>query len=453
MQNLTDSIIQEIHDAAIEASSSDEVFEIIAPLLSVQAGQVNVVDALIDVIIGGHLTIEHAINILSDIYEAHEENDDIVVLIGSAMEAARDIDLLNSAPPEHDLFYKLIKRLSDISLATKGTAEEVAVIDALSSTARLMARQHDDLAERSYNRLVELLPDTSWAHYNQGLFFKTRGRFIEGVKANQKAIALSDTEIESYQWNLGICATGANEGDIALGVWKAMEQKIEMGQFGLPEGRYPSCKVRLAERPLAMREANNDDPGIEETVWIERLSPCHGIVRSVLYQELGTDYGDVILIDGAPVTYHTYGDKQIPVFPHLTTLRKHNYQFYHFAGTQEAEGILDNVSDELEDDAIVYCHSENFRILCSTCWRDQSIDHEHTETEEKHVVIGRIAAPPYISPEMLLRQIDSALKNSPENRIFSPELCRAAGQDDRARIEERRYNMLYGAANNQKINL
>ncbi len=444
---LTENKIKEIHDAANGASSCDEVLELLAPLLSVQAHQVNVVDALIDVIIGGSLSIEQSADILSKIYEAHYENDDIVVLIGSAMEAARDVDLLNAPPPEAEIFVNLIQRLSEISLKTKGKDEEVAVIEVLSSTARLMARQYDGLAERSYSRLVELLPDTCWAHYNQGLFFKTRGRFAEGVKTNQKAIALSDSEKESYQWNLGICATGANEGEIALSVWKAMQQKIEMGRFDLPEGRYPSSKVRLAERPLAMRDAHKDDPGLEETIWIERLSPCHGIVRSVMYRDLGTDYGDVILIDGAPITYHKYGDDEIPVFPHLSTLRKQNYQFYHFAGTQESKGILDEVSEDLEEDAIVYSHTENFRILCSTCWRNESIDHEHSDTEEKHVVIGRIAAPPSIAPDNLLRQIDRALKDMPENRIFSPDLCRAAGQDDRAIIEERRYNLLYETTN------
>ena len=81
-----------------------------------------------------------------------------------------------------------------------------------------------------------------------------------------------------------------------------------MGRFGLPEGLYPQCKVKLAERPLAERTADVDNPGSEETIWIERLSPCHGIIRSVLYYDLGVDYGDIILIDGAPITYHTYGD-------------------------------------------------------------------------------------------------------------------------------------------------
>jgi hypothetical protein len=88
-------------------------------------------------------------------------------------------------------------------------------------------------------------------------------------------------------------------------------QHIEMGRFGLPEGSYGQVKVRLAEHPLAERKAGENDPGLEETIWIERLSPCHGIVRSALFQDLGVDYGDVVLFDGAPVTHHKYGEDHV----------------------------------------------------------------------------------------------------------------------------------------------
>ena len=145
-------------------------------------------------------------------------------------------------------------------------------------------------AGRNNRRLVELDPDTSYRHYNLGLFCKTRGLFRDGVLANQAAARLADEPNEACEWNLGICATGAAEGAVALDVWKRMGQKIMMGRFDLPEGGYPQCKVKLAERPLAVRDAEHDDPGVEETIWIERLSPCHGIVRSVLCQQLGVDF-------------------------------------------------------------------------------------------------------------------------------------------------------------------
>lgn len=443
-QKLSDKKIKKIHDAAIAANDCDEAWKILSPLTKAQTSNDVAADALIDIIRSGHLTIEQSLDLLSEIFEAHEDDDDVVILMGGAMEAGRDLDYLNDPPPEHPLFEQVINRLSEIALATNDRKKEALIVEGLSCTARLMARQYDEVAEKSYTRLVELLPSTPWAHYNQGLFFKTRGHFTEGVSANQKAIELADEPSDSYQWNLGICATGSGQAEIALNIWKEIGQNIEIGRFDLPEGGYPSCKVRLAQNPLSERDADHDNPGLEETIWIERLSPCHGIIRSVLFQELGVDYGDVILFDGAPVTYHKYGDQQFPVFPHLATIRKNNYQFFDFAGTQGAKDELGDISNHLEKDAVIYSHTENYSVLCSTCWRNEKIDHEHKESEEKHVVTGRIALPPDIKPKDIINKIDSVLIDTPESRVFSPDLCRAAGLEDRARIEERRFNILRG---------
>jgi hypothetical protein len=220
------------------------------------------------------------------------------------------------------------------------------------------------------------------------------------------------------------------------------DQKIEIGRFDLPDGSYPQCKVRLAERPLAERTKHSDDPGLEETIWIQRLSPCHGIVRSVLFQNLAVNFGDVVLFDGAPITYHKYGDDEIPVFPHLATLVRRNYLFFDFAGTQDDAGRIADASDELDEDAIVYSQSENYRTLCASCWRDPDLDHKHHSGEEKHVVRGRIAAPPHTDPAQLLHRLDAALADRAPCRLYSPALCTAAGLDKRAAMERRRFDML-----------
>lgn len=441
-KRLTENKIKKIHDAAINAPFGDEVLKILSPLIEVQGSNDVAADALIDVVQNQCLTIDQSLALLSDIYDAHNDNDDIIILIGSSMEACRNLDYLNDPPPEHPLFEEIITSLSKMAESCNDTEKESLIIEALSGATRLAARRYDELAQKSYARLVELLPDTSWAHYNQGLFFKTRGYFSESVIANQRSIELADEACDGNLWNLGISATGSGQGEIALDVWKGLGQKIELGRYDLPEGGYPSCKIRLAERPLSERDTEHDDPGLEETVWIERLSPCHGIIRSVLYQDLGVDYGDVILFDGAPVTYHKYGDKEIAVFPHLATIKKNNYKFFDFAGTQSSNGELGGISEYLDSDAVIYSHTERFKFLCSGCWNDESVDHEHGETEENNVVIGRIAIPPGVEPIDTIKKIDSALKGSPGSRIFSPDLCYAAGMRDRARIEERRFNLL-----------
>lgn len=447
--NLSNKAIKKYYDKALAVKTEDigAILKQLEPLIKAQKSQVDAVEALIDFVKTEHLPIENNLEILLEIYNTHSDDGYVAILIGSALEVVRDINNLNAPPPENKIFYNIIDHLSRLVLENKDTQKEALAVEMLSSVTRIMARQYDKLAEENYTRLVKLLPDTSWAHYNQGLFFKTRGRFKEGVSANQKAIALnkeSNKSNEGYQWNLGICATGSGKADIALQIWQDMGSNIEMGRFDLPEGNYPSCKIKLAQRPLAERTADNDDPGLEETIWIERLSPCHGIIRSVLYQDLGINYGDVVLFDGAPITYHKYGDEQIAVFPHLSTLHKNNYQIYPFAGTQAKSEKLNSISQQLEEDAIIYSHTENYRYLCSGCWMDEGIDHEHEhgKDEERLVITGCIAAPKSISPQELLERIDFVLEHTPENQIISPELCIAAGLKDRAKIEEHRYKLL-----------
>ncbi|UPK35351.1 prenyltransferase [Bradyrhizobium sp. 186] len=388
------------------------------------------------------LAREEAADLLSEIADAYDDDPSILPVLGLCLEAVRDIDDLNAPPPGHPIFQTVVEKLDRSAKLHEGRPEQEQILRGLAMAARMMARQRDAIAEDSLRKLTEIDPRKSTHHYNLGLFYKTRGRFAEGVAANRAAASLSQEVVDSYEWNLGICATGAGNAETALDVWKRMGQTIELGRFGLPEGRYFACKVKLARRPLAERAADLDDPGEEETVWIERLSPCHGVIRSVLYGNLGVDYGDVILMDGAPITHHTYGDQQIPVFPHLATLLRRNYQFFDFAGTQETARQLAGMSEELDGDAVIYSHSESFKIMCANCWRNPDIDHADHEKMQKHVVTGRIAAPPDIAPARLLHLIDEGIEKRGTCQLYAPDLCAAAGQLARERIDRRRFALL-----------
>lgn len=427
-----------------KAGEQDTAWGKLERLRKAQRHQVEAAASLLRIINEQCLQPGDVAEVLSEIDQSHNQDVELMSFLAECLEAVRDIDDLNAPPPNEAVFQTVIERLMACAANPKDLEEEKTVLRGLATAARMAARQHDDVAEMSYRRLVEMNPQDNVHHYNLGLFFKTRGRFEEGQAANRAAVALSDEEIECYEWNLGICATGARDGAAALEVWKRMGQKIELGRFGLPEGGYPQCKVKLAERPLAERTADVDDPGMEETIWIECLSPCHGIVRSVLYKDLGVNYGDVVLIDGAPITYHTYGDTQIPVFPHLATLVRQNYQVFAFAGTQDEQGQFADASVDLAGDAIVYSHSEAYRELCASCWRDPDLDHEHHEQIDKHVVVGQIAAPPRFSPGEVLEQLDRALAKRERCSLYAPGLCAAAGQNARAQVEGRRFGMLSG---------
>lgn len=429
----------------LDAGRSDSAQEPIEKLTKFMPRNRDAALALIRIVQRGGLRIEHGLDIFEKVFQVYRDDPEIAAKMGSTTDSVRDLDELNAAPSDSALFEELADVLEKLAEKETGGRNQVVLLEALATTTRMMGRQRDRVCERSYRRLVELDPGTSYQHYNLGLFFKTRGLFREGVQANQASARLREEPSEACEWNLGICATGAREGAAALEVWQRMGQKIRMGRFGLPEGGYPQSKVKLAERPLAERDADNDDPGLEETIWIERLSPCHGIVRSVLYQSLGVDYGDVVLFDGAPITYHRYGDTKVPVFPHLATLIRSGYRLYDFAGTQDARGQLANASEALAEDAVIYTHTEQFVLLCNACWRAEGTDHAVHEDRDEHVVVGRNAAPPGIDPATLLRQLDSAMADRAPCCVYAPTLCKAAGFADRADMEQRRFDMIVSA--------
>lgn len=442
---LSDDEIEAIRLDAIEEAEEgrkEAAWQKVQPLRSAQALQREAAKALVWIVYKGGLDREAAIDVLSGVAQSHDQDVELLSAVGECLERVRDFDDLNAPPPGDPVFRTVVDKLEALAKAYDGRPEQEQILCGLATSAGMLAHQRDALAESSNRKLTQIDPLKSTHHYNLGLFYKTRGRFAEGVTANQIAAGLENEADESCQWNLGICATGAGKATVALDVWKRMGQKIEIGRFGLPDGRYAPCKVKLAERPLAERTAELDDPGEEETVWIERLSPCHGIIRSVLYSRLGVDYGDVILMDGAPITHHTYGEAQVPVYPHLATLLRRNYQFFDFAGTQDAAGQLEDVTEELEGDAVIYSHSENFKLLCATCWRNADLDHDRHETMERHVVTGRIAAPPDIAPARLLEFIDKGLEKRGGCRLYAPDLCVAAGLPARERVDRRRFALL-----------
>ena len=402
---------------------------------------------LVRILGAGVLPHDETARLFGQVLEANQDDGALIAYMGGLMEEARDIGDLNARPPETPIFARMIARLTELQLKNRNTDREKPVAEALAQTARLMARQHDDVAERAYRRLIELAPDSSDAHYGYGLWCKTRARFADGIAANRRAIELHPSGgSEAARWNLGICATGAGDGQTAIEVWRAMGNKLELADSGLPEGGYPACKVRVAQYPLAERGPENDDPGLQENIWVQRLSPCHGIVRSVMYSpEIGTDYGDTILFDGAPITYHLYGDKQVAVFPHLATIRRGNFHFYDFSATQGDGNAVNAANDRLDANIYVYSHTSNIYHLCAACWRDETVQHERHETEEHKVVHGRIAVHPDIPAAEALARIDAAYAGLAGARLFAPDLCDAAGQPERATLERRRFDMLHNA--------
>ncbi len=424
----------------------DLAWEAAAPLVAAVADDEDAAMGLLALVDSEAIEREHRALAVRTVFDAYRERPEFVAAIGDLLDRVHDVDWLNAPAASDALFTDVAARLQRI-LGSDALDDELRfdVLKALVNVGRLLGRTWDGVVEDTYAALLALRPDAWTVHYNRGLFLKTRGRFAEGLAANQRARELGGDGDQAVMWNLGICATGAGDGATALAVWRSLDQLIEMGRDGLPEGTYPMTKVRLAERPLAERTVDDpDDPGSEETIWVERLSPCHGVVRSALFwDDVGVDFGDIVLFDGAPITFHTYGDQRIPVFPHLATLKRNGYQVFRFAGTQGDEGEVAELSRALPRDAVAYVHTEQYRTLCRSCWSDPNQDHaEHDASDPHHVVGGKLCVPPDLPIAELLEHLDRAVAAAPSIQIYVPGARRAAGDERQADVDQRRFDML-----------
>ncbi len=432
-----------------EKQEWDQAWQAAQPLVEVQGEQVDAALALAGCLRAGLFGRLRGISLAALLLDAHRDSWAVLGSLGEALPALHGIDDLNGAAPAEPIFGAVVARLQELERGPhRDAAAESWVLRGLAGSCRALGRSADASAERALRRLVELSPGRWEDHYDLGLFYKMRARFAEGQAANQRASDLGGADDEAVRWNLGICATGARDTEVALRVWKQLDQQIEAGRFGLPEGGYPSAKVRLAQHPLAERRpgVDPDEPGRQEAIWIERLSPCHGVVRSALYyDEIGVDFGDVVMFDGAPITHHRYGDREVPVFPHLVTLERCGYRVFRFSGTQRQPRQIADLSTALPDETVLYSHTEQMRHVCSACANDPGTDHAHHHADDHTVVTGKLCAPPSLAARELLDALDRAVAAAPEVKLFVPGLARAAGDHERASVEERRVAMIESA--------
>ncbi|MGF1466238.1 MAG: prenyltransferase [Sandaracinaceae bacterium] len=426
---------------AAEDGDEDEAWAVLEPLIgaadvsAAAAWGVAVAAAL------GELDPDRRVELARRVFDRWPDDVAVAVALGQATETLHDVRYLNDAPPSDPFFEAVARRLA--RALDEATTDEARAMIArgLTTSARVCGRAFDALTEAGHRALLAREPDRWETHYNIGLFYKNRGRFREGLEANQRAAALGGADDEAVSWNLAICATAVGEGAAALAEWRKLGLDIDVGPGGWPEGSFPTVQVRLAERPVAERTAEDDTPGREETIWVERLSPCHGRVRSALHQELGVDYGDVVLFDGAPIVIRTWEDRSVPVFPHLATLARGGFAIHRFAATQPEKHRVAEAGDRLGEGALLYVLTEQFQVLCPTCWEQPDAPHRH-EDETHHVVVGKLVFPDQRPAGDIGSALDALVAEDPSLRIYVPGLWRQVGDLRRAEVEERRRAML-----------
>ncbi len=193
----------------------------------------------------------------------------------------------------------------------------------------------DAEAFHALNRAEELDPSQPMS-FERGLLHKSRGEHAQALEAFRAAQAHEVNE--AALWNIAITATVVGDGRAALDAWLQLGFEAVLGPDSLPAvnglGR---CRVRIF----------GATPDIHQDSWVHMRSPCHGVVLTPSRLELGADYSDVVVWDGAPLGVFAEGEKKVPLFPFLAKLSTGGAKKYRFVVNDAAR--LEELARELPD--------------------------------------------------------------------------------------------------------
>ena len=219
----------------------------------------------------------------------------------------------------------------------------------LADGLRMMGPDHDEDAQKAY-ALALTIDDSNGAFwFHLGLLHKWRGRFEAGLEANKKALVRLGPR-KPVLWNLALCATALGEGQLAAETWQKLGIPAEVTASKMPLVRdMPPMQLRVA---TVGEELGQGDPLPAKTVafevlWLQPLSPCHGVVQSPTARRASIDYGDLVLYDGAPVRMAEVEGRPVPIFPLIWLLRPGKEQRLRFVAMESRAGLLEGLGGDL----------------------------------------------------------------------------------------------------------
>jgi tetratricopeptide (TPR) repeat protein len=308
----------------------------------------------------------------------------------------------------------------------------------MADALRMMGPDHDEDAQNAYRVALAVGGDRGawWFHF--GLLHKWRGRFREGLDANQKAYARLGAQ-RPVLWNIAICATALGEGKLALEAWEKLGIRGELSAGGMPYvPNMPPLQLRVA----TVGEETGSDPlparaVTFEVLWVQPLSPCHGVIQSPTARKASVDYGDVVLWDGAPVRMNRLGEREVPVFPLLWILRPGDERRLRFVGMQKERGMVQTLGAELE------------AALADT---PLVVFDERTNAQrDAHLFYGKLIVPAARELGEVRRVLEQALRQKPGLTLAVPQLYELLGDTPQAGKAHQAWGGIERAAEKQGI--
>ncbi|MET0282953.1 MAG: hypothetical protein ABW352_00725, partial [Polyangiales bacterium] len=210
------------------------------------------------------------------------------------------------------------------------------------------------------------------------------------------------------------------EGKLALEAWEKIGIQGELSPGGMPYvPNMPPMQIRVA---TVGEETGQNDPLPAKTVtlevlWVQPLSPCHGVIQSPTARRASVDYGDVVLWDGAPVRLNRItspeGTRDVPVFPLLWILRPGDERRLRFVGMEKEAGAIEKLELGEDVELVVY-------------------DRRSSAAGDAHLFYGKLIVPGSRDLKEVRRALETGLRTKAGLTLAVPQLYELLGDTPQA---------------------
>ncbi|AKF06835.1 hypothetical protein [Sandaracinus amylolyticus] len=334
---------------------------------------------------------------------------------GAASVAAKHAErLLATLPPE---------AAAD---ADRGGALTIAYANAL----RRLGPARDADAAAAFERAIARHGARGEWLVDLGLCHKWAGRFRAALLAFRKAREkLGDRR--PVLFHLAGAAIGAGEGEEAAAALRALGHAAEAAPERLPfVPDLAPAQLRVPTRGPGHGLAAfvPDAAASFERVWVQPLSPLHGVVRSPTFREAIADWGDVVLWDAAPTGTIPHEGRAVPVFPMLAVLKPGDERRFRFLALEQTEEQVRALGEQLPEGVVLYVHGQRVEQVCARCAAGEVLTkHEHEAPTEHRAVFGKLLIPGDRPLPEVRDALEKALRAAPGVLMAIPALYEALG--------------------------
>jgi hypothetical protein len=198
--------------------------------------------------------------------------------------------------------------------------------------------------------------------YNKGLDAKYKGDWVESFAQNKRANELRAGD-EATIWNLAIAATALHRWDDARAAWRSYGIRVNDGPGEVEAASGTAC-VRL------------NPEGAAEVVWGERIDPARIRILNVPLASSNRRYGDILINDGAEEGTRLSGGQEYPVFNELGLWRPSSFSTFEVELHMPNASAMEGLEEKCREKDVWVEDWGTMRILCATCSRGNSGEHE-----------------------------------------------------------------------------